>query len=135
MKPILTLLQSLNWHVLLVSVGALLVAGGPVAFLLAAFDVSPDQTASILKRGGAVIALTLAIGAAVKMALMQTDKGKASSLARLDDDAKQRVVAKMPVGDVVALSRAVDKTLNGTDLAPMQPPVQVQVPGSSRTAP
>jgi hypothetical protein len=104
-------MKRINWHVLLIGIGSLFVAGGPLAYVLTSFNVSPEMQVSILKRGGALVALALAIGAAVRMAMTQTDKGKASTLAALSDEAKERVIGSMPVESQIAVARALAKTL------------------------
>lgn len=115
-------MQKINWHVLLVGVAGLFVAGGPVAFVLTSFHISADQEASILKEASGVIGLLLAVGVVIKMALSQTDQGKADTLAGLTPDARERVVGSMPVKDQVALIQTTHKVLNGqSPLSPKDP--------------
>ena|ERR1700744_368650 len=107
----MSFLRRINWHVFLVVLGSLLVAGGPVAYVFTSFHVSADVTADYLQRGSALVALALSIGAGVRMAMTQTDKGKADTLASLDASGKQRVIDNMHVDDQVALGKALHAAL------------------------
>lgn len=115
------LARSLNWHVLFYGLGGLFVAGGPVAFVLTSFDVSPAMQATIFQRAGGIIGLMVAVGVIVRMALNQTDKGKASTLSNLDDDAQRRVIANMAIPDQVQLAKNVTRIIN-TSPGPAMPP-------------
>lgn len=85
--------KTINWDALRHSLGGLLVAGGPIASLLAAQGLAADQINSLLGYATIAVGIGCTIGPILVNVLSQTDRGKADTINRLDRDGQSAVLS------------------------------------------
>lgn len=105
-------MRKINYNVLIVGIGSLFIAGGPVAAILIAFHVQPDLQTTILKAGAAIAALASSVYFIIRAAMSVTTRGKADMIANMSVEEKSAVVAKIPADKQIELAKVI---VNGKD--------------------